>query len=90
VSCFPVGKTQQVAFSSSSNHAPKAFDLIHLDLWTSPVVSVSSSKYYLVILDDFTHYLWTFPLKLKYDTLTTLSNFFAYVATEFGSTVKSI
>jgi hypothetical protein len=51
---------------------------------------VSDSKYYLVILDDFTHYVWTFPLKLKYDTFTTLSNFFAYVSTQFGRTVKAI
>jgi hypothetical protein len=51
---------------------------------------VSGSKYYLVILDDFTHYLWTFSLKLKSDAFTTLSNFFAYVATQFGSTVKAI
>jgi hypothetical protein len=73
-------------FSSASNCAAKAFDLIHLDLRTSPVVSVSGSKYYLV----FTHYLWTFPLKFKFDTFTTLSNFFAYVATQFSSTVKAI
>jgi hypothetical protein len=85
-----LGKHTRLPFSSSSNHASKAFDLIHLDLWTSPVVSVSGSKYYLVILDDFTHYLWIFPLKLKSDTFTTLSNFFAYVATQFGSTVKAI
>jgi hypothetical protein len=44
----------------------------------------------LVILDDCTHYLWTFPLKLKSDTFTTLSNFFAYVSTQFGCTVKAI
>jgi hypothetical protein len=68
----------------------KAFDLIHLNLWTSPVVSLSGCKYYLVILDDFTHYLWIFPLKLKSDTFTTLSNFFVYVATQFDSTVKAI
>jgi hypothetical protein len=30
---------------------------MHLDLWASPVVNVSGSKYYLVILDDFTNYL---------------------------------
>jgi hypothetical protein len=66
------------------------FDLIHLDLWTSPVVSVSGSKYYLVIFDDFTHYLWTFPLKLKSDTFATLSNFFAYVSTQFDRTIKAI
>jgi IS30 family transposase len=63
---------------------------MHLDLWTSPVVSVSGSKYYLVILDEFTHYLWTFPLKLKSNTFTTLSNFFAYVSNQFGRKVKAI
>jgi hypothetical protein len=83
-------KHTRLPFCSSSHHAEHPFDLIHLDLWTSPVVSVSGSKYYLVILDDFTHYLWTFPLKLKFDTFTTLSNFFAYLSTQFGRTVKAI
>jgi hypothetical protein len=77
-------------FSIFSNHADKTFNLMHLDLWISPVVSVSGSKYYLVIVNDFTHYLWTFPLKLKSDTITTLSNSFAYVHTQFGSIVKAI
>jgi hypothetical protein len=77
-------------FSSSSTCATKAFDLIHHHLWTSAIVSVSGSKYYLVIFDDFTHYLWTFPLKHKFDTFTTLPNFFAYVATQFDTTVKVI
>jgi hypothetical protein len=71
-----LGKHTRLSFSSSSSRAGKAFALIYLDLWTSPVVSVSSSKYYLSILDDFTCYLWTFPLKLKYDIFTTLSIFF--------------
>jgi hypothetical protein len=35
----------------------KPLILVHLDLWTSLVVSVPGSKYYMVILDDFTHYL---------------------------------
>jgi hypothetical protein len=85
-----LGKHIRLPFSTSSNCAAMAFDLIHLDLWTSPVVNVSCSKYYLVILDDFTHYIWTFPLKLNSDTFTTLTNFFAYVATQFSSTVKAI
>jgi hypothetical protein len=63
---------------------------MYLDLWTSPVVSVSGSKYYLIIFDDFAHYLWTFPLKLKSDTFITLSNFFAYVSNQFGRKVKVI
>jgi hypothetical protein len=52
-----LGKHIRLPFYSSSHRAEHPFDLIHLDLWTSPVVSVSGSKYYLVILDDFTHYL---------------------------------
>jgi hypothetical protein len=83
-------KHTRLPFSSSSSCAKKAFDLLHLNLWTSPVVSVSGSKYYLVILDDFTHYLWTFSFKQKSDTFTTLSNFFAYAATQFSCTVKAI
>jgi hypothetical protein len=77
-------------FASSTHRAEKPFDLVHHDLWTSSIVSVLGYKYYLVILDDSTHYLWTFPLKLKSDTFTTLSNFFAYVSTQFGCTVKAI
>jgi hypothetical protein len=53
-----LGKHTKLPFYSSSHHdAEYHFDLIHLDLLTSPVVSVSGSKYYLVILDNFTHYL---------------------------------
>jgi hypothetical protein len=51
---------------------------------------VSGHKYYLVILDDCSHYLWTFPLRLKSDTLSTLTNFFAYVRTLFGVTIQGI
>jgi hypothetical protein len=60
-----LGKHTRLPFCSSSHHAEYPFDLIHLYLWTSPVVSVSASKFYLVILDDFTHYLWTSLLKLN-------------------------
>jgi hypothetical protein len=85
-----LGKHTRLPFCSSSHRAEHPFDLIYLDLWTSPVVSVSGYKYYLIILDDYTHYLWTFSLKLKPDTFTTLSHFFAYVSTQFGRIVKAI
>uniref|UniRef100_A0A453J2V5 Integrase catalytic domain-containing protein n=1 Tax=Aegilops tauschii subsp. strangulata TaxID=200361 RepID=A0A453J2V5_AEGTS len=46
--------------------------LIHCDLWTSPVCSFSGFQYYLVILDDYSHYFWTFPLRHKSDTVDIL------------------
>jgi hypothetical protein len=51
-----LGEHTRLPFCSSSHRAEHPFDLIQLDLWTSSVVSVSGSKYYLVILDDYTHY----------------------------------
>ena len=36
------------------------------------------------------HYLWTFLLRLKSDAFTVLSNFFAYVSTQFRRTIKSV
>jgi hypothetical protein len=39
------------------------------------VASISGFKYYLLILDDFSHYSWTFPLRLKSDTFSTITHF---------------
>jgi hypothetical protein len=85
-----LGRHTKLPFGSSNSQATNNFDLIHCDLWTSPIVSVSGYKYYLVILDDCSHYIWTFPLRLKSDTFATLSHFFAYVCTQFGTTIKSV
>jgi hypothetical protein len=71
-----LGRHTRLPFGSSNSRTTNNFDLIHCDLWTSPIVSVSGYKYYLVILDDCSHYIWTFPLRLKSDTFATLSHFF--------------
>jgi hypothetical protein len=55
-----------------------------------PVVSVSGYKYSLVLLDDHSHFVWTFPLHVKSDTFSTLSKNFAYVYTQFGRTIKAV
>jgi hypothetical protein len=85
-----LGHHVRLPFSVSNSRAVNPFDLIHCDLWTSPVVSVSGYKYYLVILDDCTHYTWTFPLRLKSETFSVISNFFSYVQTQFDSSIKAV
>ncbi|WVZ89259.1 hypothetical protein U9M48_035685 [Paspalum notatum var. saurae] len=85
-----LGHHVRLPFQTSSSRATHNFQLIHCDLWTSPVTSVSGHKYYLAILDDCSHYLWTFPLRLKSDTFSTLTNFFAYVRTQFGVTIQGV
>jgi hypothetical protein len=85
-----LGHHVRLPFGLSSSRAKHNFDLIHCDLWTFPIVSVSGYKYYLVVLDDCSHYIWTFPLHLKSNTFPTLTNFYAHVHTQFGTTVKSV
>lgn len=63
---------------------------MHCDVWTSPVLSNSGYKYYLVILDDYSHFTWTFPLRHKSDVLANLILFHAFVSTQFQLLVLSI
>lgn len=87
--CQP-GCHTRLPFTTSFTRAKANFELIHCDLWTSPVVSMSGYKYYLDILDDCSHFVWTFPLRIKSDTFTTLSQFFAYVKTQFATNIRSV
>src|SRR6185437_14933965 len=85
-----LGRHVRLLFSSSSSHVTHAFDLVHYDLWTSPVPSLSGYKYYLVVVDDFSHYSWTFLLRAKSETFPTLLHFFALVFTQFSLTIKAV
>jgi transposase InsO family protein len=87
---FQLGRHVRLPFSSSSSCATHAFDLVHCDLWTSPVSSIFGYKYYLVVVDDFSHYSWTFPLRAKSETFPTFLHLFAWVSTQFGSTIKAV
>jgi hypothetical protein len=44
----------RLPFSSTNHVTTTPFQIIHCDLWTSAVESISGFKYYLVCLDDFT------------------------------------
>jgi hypothetical protein len=52
-----LGHHIRLPFVSSNSRADNNFDLIHYDLWTCPVVSISGYKYYLVILDDHSYFV---------------------------------
>jgi histone deacetylase 1/2 len=47
-------------------------------------LSNSGFKYYLIIVDDFSHFMWTYPLRRKSDTADVLLAFVAYARTQFS------
>jgi hypothetical protein len=83
-----LGKHTRLPFSRSQSSTSSPFELVHCDVWTSPVLSTSGFKYYLVVLDDFSHFCWTFPLRHKSDVHQHIVEFVAYVTTQFGSSIK--
>ncbi|GKB84888.1 ribonuclease H-like domain-containing protein [Tanacetum coccineum] len=62
-----LGKHVKLPFHSSDSIVDRCFDIIHSDLWTSPIISSSGFKYYVLFLDHFSHYLWIYPLRSKSD-----------------------
>jgi hypothetical protein len=47
-------KHVRLPFNKPVSHTSRAFELVHCDLWTSPVPSISVNNYYLVCLDNYT------------------------------------
>jgi hypothetical protein len=60
-----LGKHTRLPFTSSTTKTYVPFELCHCDLWTSHVLSISGFQYYLVSLDDFTHFAWTIAIRKK-------------------------
>jgi hypothetical protein len=55
--CHACQLGRHTRFTFTTSRVEQAFDLVHCDIWTSPVLSLSGYKYYSVILDDFSHFL---------------------------------
>ncbi|GFZ05551.1 hypothetical protein Acr_17g0011230 [Actinidia rufa] len=82
------GSELPIAHSGFVTHAP--FELMHMDVWgPAPVASFQGFRYYLLIMDDFTRFVWLFPLHYKSDVKVTISNFKAFVSTQFQCNIKS-
>jgi hypothetical protein len=46
-----LGKHVRLPLNLSTSRSSSMFDLIHCDLWTSPIISISGFRYYLVIVE---------------------------------------
>jgi transposase InsO family protein len=66
-------------------------ELLHMDLF-SPIayISIGGSKYYLVIVDDYSRFTWVFFLQEKSQTQETLKRFLRQAQNEFGLRIKKI
>ncbi|CAA7028521.1 unnamed protein product [Microthlaspi erraticum] len=85
-----LGKHVRQPFSKSNTLVFHPFEIVHSDIWTSPIKSVSGIKYYLLFLDQFSHFIWVYPLHRKSETLSKFIHFSTYVQTQFNCKIKSL
>jgi transposase InsO family protein len=69
----------------------RPLELLHMDLFGSiAYISISGSKYCLVIVDDYSRFTWVFFLQEKSQTQETLKGFLRRAQNEFGLRIKKI
>lgn len=84
-----LGKPIKHPFKLSDSKVSMPFEIVHSDLWTSPVQSLSGIKYYVLFLDQFSHFLWVYPLRSKDQVFSKFKEFSSYVNTQFSTTIKA-
>ena len=85
-----LGKNTRLPFTDLQHVSYFPFQLVHCDVWTSHVQSLSGYKYYLVVLDDYSHFVWTFPLRAKSEVLPTLLTFQTLVSRHFNLNILTL
>ena len=85
------GKMHQLPFLVSNKTSTTPFALVHADLWgPAPITSSTGFRFYLVLVDDFTKFTWTYLLKHKSDTYKIFTQFQAMVNTQFSLSIQVI
>lgn len=82
-----LGKHTGLSFDMSQTHAYFSFQVIHSDVWTSPLQSNGGIRYYVIFLDQFSHFLWVYLLRRKYEVFSKFLHFHTYVKNLFHITI---
>lgn len=90
-SACQMAKSHRLPFVLSDSRAMKPFDLVHSDLWgPSPISSITSVKYFLLFIDDYTRFTWLYLLNNKSETFSYFLKFQQLIQTQFGTTIKAL
>lgn len=82
-------KHVKLSFYASSSNTFMPFEIIHSDLWTSPIWSSAWHKYYILFLDDYSNFLWTLPIrKNPKHTWFFFSSLSVLIKTQFEKNIK--
>ncbi|KAJ0612890.1 putative RNA-directed DNA polymerase [Helianthus annuus] len=86
-----IGKSSKLHLSSSNFKSTHVLDLLFCDVWgPAPVTSSDGYNYFLLYVDDFSRYMWFFPLKHKSDVYEVFKQFVLVAERQFNTKLKSV
>lgn len=85
-----LGKSKQLPFNKFDHVSSRPLELIHSDVWTSPVLSINGFKSYVLFIDDFSRYSWLFPLKFKSDLFGCFVKFKCIIENQLSCKIKQL
>lgn len=84
-------KAHSLPHPTSNSRSTRPFSLLFTDVWgLAHLLSKKENRYYLSIVDDFTKFIWLFPLSTKSLVTSTIINFIKLVTNQFSTTILSI
>jgi len=57
-----LGKSKQFPFFDSTRTSTRPLELVHSNVWTSSVASLSGYKFYVLFVDDYSRFTWLYPI----------------------------
>jgi hypothetical protein len=87
-----LGKSKSLPFPSHGSQASACFEIIHTTIWgISPVISHAWYKYFMIFIDDYSHFIWVFLFFCsKADVFFVFQNFIVYAENQFSNCMKTL
>jgi hypothetical protein len=81
------GKHTRTSYVSRGLRSISPFVLIHSDVWTCPVISISGMKYFVTFIDCYSRMTWVYLMRHKNEVFRCFQDFYAYVKNQFHTQV---
>jgi len=88
VSCR-LGKAHRLPFHLVEHCSSFPLEIVHSDVWQSPVLSNLGYRYYVIFIDDFSRFTWLYPTKHKSEVFMHFCAFQKQVENTFNTKIKS-
>jgi len=84
-----LGKASRNHLVSTYSKSKCPLELIHSDVWgPAPVSSYNGHKYFVFFIDDFSRFIWFYPIKHKSEVADTFQKFHIMVEKQIGHKIK--